>query len=111
MFPPDWSPMIPMLMAQCVWVSIIIVVLSVVMKRLLREEGDRVTTSLAPLLKRLEQLGYISSEQAALNASTLQRVISKQVDATAQVDGVPKTTADLVADNIPVVLKTSPPTP
>lgn len=105
MFPPDWTPIIPIFMTQLVWVTVIIVVTACINRALLRREGDRVMKLLTPFLRRVEHLGFISSEQAAMNASALERVILKQVDAVVQVDGVPKATADLVADNTPVDLK------
>lgn len=104
----DWTPIIPIFITQFVWVTVSIVVVTWITHTLLRKESERMITLLAPFLKRVEHLGYISSEQAALNATTLDKVISKQDDVSVQVDGVPKTTADMVADKLPVVLKSTP---
>jgi hypothetical protein len=99
----DWENVIPVLIGQVVWnVTVVVTVLTVV-RSMIRQEGDRVAATLAPLLKRVEQLGFLSAEQAGMNAQAIERVLGGQACAVVQVGAVPKQTADIVGCDAAIV--------
>lgn len=99
----NWDSVLPMWVSQTAWNITIIVVIITVVRRMLRDEGDRVAATLAPLIRRVEQLGFVIAEQAAMNASALERVIGGQAHAVTQVSAVPRQTADIVGYDAAVV--------
>lgn len=97
----QWHDLLPVLAMQLVWTTVIIVVITAVVRAMLKREGDKLQQALRPIMERVEAMTYVASEQANLNADEINRVKAKQDSQTKVVINEVQQVPDKVVEKLP----------
>jgi ACT domain-containing protein len=91
----NWATVVPIWISQFLWACVLVVSLSLIVKKLLANASRDVKNSLRPIMERIEAMSYIAGENLSMNATDLQNIHSAQT--------VHKHIADTVALDVKAV--------
>lgn len=97
----QWHDLLPVLAMQLVWTTVIIVVITELMRAMLKRESAKLQQALRPIMERVEAGVYVAGEQANLNAADLEKVKAKQYSQTKVVIDEVLQVPDKVVEKLP----------